>query len=164
MKTKIKIPDPKKAKRYFARKLAFTTGPVELGHWLKERRDVKIIDVRDPKAYANGHIPGAVNLPEGKWHKTPILDKKKTNVVYCYTQTCRLADYAALEFSSQGFPVVELDGGFEAWKDAGFDVTKSAARKAHRAPAHRPLAQPADEPFQAEVAPSEEAVAAAATN
>ena len=153
MKNKFKTPDPKKAKRYFARKLAFTTGPVELGRWLKVRGDVKVVDVRDPKSYAKSHIPGAVNLPKGKWHKTADLDKKKTTVVYCHTQTCRLAARAAWEFASQGFPVVELEGGFEAWKDAGLEVPIRAAHKAHRAPAHRPLAQPAEEPAQAEAAP-----------
>lgn len=153
MKKKFKTPDPKKARRYFARKLAFTTGPVEFGHWLKERRDVNVFDVRDPKSYAKGHIPAAVNLPMEKWHKTAALDRKKTNVVYGYTQTCHLAARAALEFSSQGFPVVELEGGFEAWKDAGLDVPKGAARKPHRAPTHRPLTQSTEEPAQADAAP-----------
>src|ERR1700680_314576 len=88
---KNKIPDAKKAKRYFARKLAFTTGPIELSHWLKERKDIKVVDVRDAKSYAKGHIPGAVNLPKEKWHKLTPLDKNKANIVYCYTQVCHLA-------------------------------------------------------------------------
>lgn len=29
MKNKSKLPDPDKARRYFAKKLAFTTGPIE---------------------------------------------------------------------------------------------------------------------------------------
>ena len=150
MKKKFKTPDPKKARRYFARKLAFTTGPVEFRHWLKEREDMTVVDVRDPKSYAKGHIPDAVNLPKEKWHKTAALDKKKTNVVYGYTQTCHLAARAALEFASQGFPVVELEGGFEAWKDTRLDVPKGAARKSHRAAAHRPQAQSTEEPTQAD--------------
>jgi rhodanese-related sulfurtransferase len=150
MKKKFKTPDPKKARRYFARKLAFTTGPVEFSRWLKEREDMTLVDVRDPKSYAKGHIPGAVNLPKEKWHKTAALDKKKTNVVYGYTQTCHLAARAALEFASQGFPVIELEGGFEAWKDAGLDVPKSAARKPHQGPTHRPLAQSTEELAQAD--------------
>lgn len=28
---------------------------------------VRVIDIRDPKAYATGHIPGAVNAPYGQW-------------------------------------------------------------------------------------------------
>ncbi|MBI3553358.1 MAG: rhodanese-like domain-containing protein [Elusimicrobia bacterium] len=133
MKNKFKTPDPKKAKRFFSRKLAFTTGPVELGRWLKERKDIKIVDVRDPKSYAKGHIPRAVNLPNEKWHKTTALDKRKTNIVYCYAQTCHLATRAAFEFASQGFPVVELEGGFETWKEKGLPVEKRSAHKARKA-------------------------------
>lgn len=29
--------------------------------------NVRVIDIRDPKAFATGHIPGAVNAPYGKW-------------------------------------------------------------------------------------------------
>jgi rhodanese-related sulfurtransferase len=129
MKNKFKTPDPKKAKRYFARKLAFSAGPVELGRWLKERKDIKIVDVRDADTYAKGHIPGAVNLPQEKWHKTAALDKNKTSIVYCYSQTCHLAARAALEFAGQGFPVMELDGGFNVWKEKGLPVEKRSARK-----------------------------------
>ena len=67
MKNNFKTPDPKKAKRYFSRKLAFTTGPLELSRWLKERKDIKILDVRDFKSFARGHLPGAINLPEERW-------------------------------------------------------------------------------------------------
>ncbi len=147
---KNKIPDPKKAKRYFARKLAFTTGPVELSHWLKERKDVKVVDVRDAKSYAKGHIPGAVNLPKEKWHKLAALDKNKANVVYCYSQVCHLAAYAGLHFASAGYPVVELEGGFDTWKACKLPTEKKAAhaRKAHKAHA---------EPETEAEAPAEEA-------
>ena len=29
--------------------------------------NVRVVDIRDPKAFAAGHIPGAVNAPYGKW-------------------------------------------------------------------------------------------------
>jgi len=29
--------------------------------------DLRVIDIRDPKAFGQGHIPGAVNAPYGKW-------------------------------------------------------------------------------------------------
>lgn len=31
------------------------------------RPDVRVIDIRDPKSYAAGHIPGAVSAPYGTW-------------------------------------------------------------------------------------------------
>ena len=152
MKNKFKTPDPKKARRYFSRKLAFTTGPVELGRWLKERKDIKVLDVRDAKSFARGHLPGAVNLPEEKWHKTTALDKRKTYIVYSDTPTCHLAASAAFELSSQGFPVMELEGGFETWKQKGRPVEK---RSAERKPAkHNPPEQSVEEMPQPEAAPA----------
>jgi rhodanese-related sulfurtransferase len=130
---KNKIPDAKKAKRYFARKLAFTTGPIELSHWLKDRKDIKVVDVRDSKSYAKGHIPGAVNLPKEKWHKLTPLDKNKANIVYCYSQVCHLAAHAALDFASAGYPVIELEGGYDTWKAYKLPTEKKAAHHARKA-------------------------------
>lgn len=53
--------------------------------------------------YRQGHLPGAINLANGQWHKASGLSREKTNVVYCYSQTCHLAAQAALEFLSQGY-------------------------------------------------------------
>ena len=49
--------------------------------------NVRVIDIRDPKAYAAGHIPGAVNAPYGQWRgpatnpgELPALPKLTTLV------------------------------------------------------------------------------------
>jgi rhodanese-related sulfurtransferase len=52
------------------------------------------------------------------------LRKDKTNVLYCYSQVCHLAATAAVEFSGKGYPVMELEGGFRAWKDHEMDIEK----------------------------------------
>ena len=114
--------DTQKAQEYFAKKMAFTTGTSELNGKINNKEDISIIDVRDPEAYAKGHVPGAVNLPKGQWSSLKGLNKDKVNVLYCYSQTCHLAASAALEFSSQGYPVMEMEGGFSAWKDGGYPV------------------------------------------
>src|SRR5256885_12034900 len=57
---------------------------------------VRIIDIRDPKAYGERHIPGALNAPYGKWRRSEehtselqspcnlvcrlLLEKKKKNI------------------------------------------------------------------------------------
>jgi rhodanese-related sulfurtransferase len=71
-----------------------------------------------------------INLPNGQWHKASGLSRDKTNVVYCYSQTCHLATQAALEFLSQGYPVVEMEGGFAGWQAAGYAVEEGSAAKA----------------------------------
>ena len=123
------IPDPARARSYFEDKVAFSTGPVELEHMLKSGEPIVVVDVRDAEDYSRGHIPGAINLPKGTWSNPQGLQKDKTNIVYCYTQTCHLAAKACAEFASLGFPVKEMDGGFAAWKENEFELETEHANR-----------------------------------
>jgi rhodanese-related sulfurtransferase len=97
--------------------MAFTTGPVELDHQIEEGDDIAIVDVREEEDYRKGHVPGALNLPQDRWHSAEgILRRDSTNILYCYSPTCHLAAKAAVQFAEQGYHVMEMDGGFEAWK------------------------------------------------
>ncbi len=125
-----RIHDPARARAYFEDKLAFTTGPVELERWIKAHEDnLVVIDVRAAEDFEKGHIPGAINLPKDRWDTLRGLSKEKTNVVYCYTQQCHLAANACVRFASRGYPVMELDGGFEAWKEHDLDIEEEAANR-----------------------------------
>jgi len=123
MATQVKIEDPAKAKAYFEAKMAFTTGPIELERAIRSG-EVHVVDVRASEDYAEGHIPGAVNLPKDRWQTLEGLRKDKVNVLYCYSQVCHLAAAAAVEFSSKGYPVMEMEGGFRAWKEHELDIEK----------------------------------------
>lgn len=115
------IQDPARAKEFFEAKMAFTTGPVELERMMKEGT-VNVVDVRAAEDFANGQVPGAVNLPKERWASLQGLSKDRTNVVYCYSIVCHLAAAAAVEFAARGFSVMELDGGWRWWKEDGFRV------------------------------------------
>lgn len=108
---------PEKAKEFFAGKVDFTIGPAEVYQQLQNGGNIMVIDVRATEDFIKGHVPRAINLPEGQWDKTSGWRKERPLVIYCYTQTCHLAAHAALAFASQGFPVMEMDGGFAAWKE-----------------------------------------------
>lgn len=116
--------DPRQARDYFAQKLAYLTGPFELSGQIKRNEPITIVDVRLPSDFQAGHIPGAINLPQGKWHTLTGVSKDKTAVVYCYSQTCKLAAAAAVELASAGIPVVEMEGGFEAWEKNALPVER----------------------------------------
>lgn len=122
-------PDPQTAARYFQQKLDCTTGPIELNHWIEEKAPLNVVDVRAAADFEKGHIPGAINLPKEKWESTTGLSKDKTNVVYCYSQTCHLAASASLGFARKGFPVIELEGGFMTWEKAKLPVEEGAGAK-----------------------------------
>jgi rhodanese-related sulfurtransferase len=128
------LQDPARAMVYFQQKLAFTTGPVELDQLIKSGENSHtVIDVREAEDYAKGHIPGAINLPKGTWENPKGLAKDKINVVYCYTQQCHLAAKACALFAANGFPVMELEGGFAAWKDSDMDIEREPVNRLKKA-------------------------------
>ena len=110
------------ARAHFAAKNGFTTGPHELTGMLDRKEDIVVVDVRFPSDFRKGHVPGAVNLPKGKWDKPEGLAKDKLNVLYCYNQTCHMAAEAAIELIAQGYPVVEMEGGFATWEANGYPI------------------------------------------
>jgi len=120
--------DPARARAYFEQKVAFTTGPGEVEHAIKEHENIVIVDVREAEDYAKGHVPGAINLPRNSWNNPEGLQKNRTNIVYCYTQQCHLAAHACVQFAGQGYPVVEMEGGFEAWQENDLDTEKGNNR------------------------------------
>src|SRR5262245_29917615 len=80
MATQVTIYDPAEAKAYFEAKMAFTTGPVELERMMKNS-EVNVVDVRAAEDYAQGHIPGAINLPKDQWQKLKGMSKDKENIL-----------------------------------------------------------------------------------
>lgn len=130
MTLKMKLPDVDKAKKYFENKMAFTTGPAELKYFMDEGESPCILDVRSRSDFEKGHIPGAVNLPEEEWNRiTKDHKKDQVHVVYCYSVVCHLAARAALYFASKGIPVVELEGGFDYWKEYGYEIEHGIEKK-----------------------------------
>jgi rhodanese-related sulfurtransferase len=115
--------DPARAKKYFEDKMAFTTGPIELERAMKSG-DVNVVDVRAAEDYDKGHIPGAKNLPKERWSTFEGLELERSNVLYCYSQVCHLAATAAVQFASNGYSVMEMEGGFEAWKEFEMPIEK----------------------------------------
>lgn len=92
-----------------------------------------IVDVREPEEYADGFIPGAVNVPRGLleftiWEHVGFpknLDKSKQLTLYCKTGgRCALATKTLMDL---GFTnVTSADMLFADWQKAGHPVTKPA--------------------------------------
>ena len=116
------ITSPKKASKFFKAKMEFTTGPLELERMIKHQESIHIIDVRYPEDFILGHIPGAINKCRSVDASFAGLSRDKVNVVYCYSAECHLAAAAAREFADNGYSVMELDGGFESWKEHNLPV------------------------------------------
>lgn len=123
-KTLVKPNDPAKARAHFEEKMAFTTGPVELNRMIEQQQDIVVVDVRAREDFEQGHVPGAVNLPEEQWQNPQGLSKDKQNVLYCYSGVCHLAARGAVVLAGQGFPVMEMDGGWRAWKEHDMPIQR----------------------------------------
>lgn len=90
-----------------------------------------IVDIRDIRELKrDGKIPGAFHCPRGMlefwidpdspYHK-PIFQQDKKFIFYCASGwRSALATSVAVRMGLK--PVVNLDGGFSAWKDAGGSI------------------------------------------
>jgi rhodanese-related sulfurtransferase len=114
--------DPAKVRPFSEAQRARSATPVEVNRAIAEKRDIVVVDVRAAEDFAKGHVPGAVSLPRERWHAPSGLSKEKMNVVYCYSHTCQLGGAACAVLAGQGYPVVEMDGGFEIWQSSELEV------------------------------------------
>ena len=91
---------------------------------LVKQKDVILVDVRTAEEYAEGHIPGAVNIDMKKDdfmdQVGKLIDKTKTIAVYC--RSGRRSANAADMMSQQGYKPVNLKGGILAWKSEKMPV------------------------------------------
>ena len=122
--------DIEQARKHFAAKQSFTTGPHELVGMIDRKDDIVIVDVRFPADYRKGHVPGAVNLPKNRWQDPRGLSKDTLNVLYCYDETCHMAAEAAVQLLALGYPVAEMEGGFAAWEAKSNPIVTSTPQAA----------------------------------
>ena len=78
----------RRQEQFFRNKMEFSLGPAELKRMIDEHEQIVIVDVREEEAFRKGHVPGAINIPHEHWSSTPLLEKGKTHIVYCYSQQC----------------------------------------------------------------------------
>lgn len=110
-----------RAHAHFAARLEFETDAADVAADLKAgTAPYTVVDVRSPKAYAFGHVPGAVNAP------SPSIDAGVAAslpdgllVVYCWGPGCNGAQKAAAALARHGRQVKEMLGGFEYWAREG---------------------------------------------
>jgi hydroxyacylglutathione hydrolase len=88
----------------------------------KRAADLQIVDVRSPREWKNGHVPGArhIFLPELR-QQIGKLDRAKPTAVYCASGY--RASIATSILKQEGFDSLwNVPGSWEAWRKAGFPV------------------------------------------
>ncbi|MEJ4089417.1 rhodanese-like domain-containing protein [Galbibacter orientalis] len=80
-----------------------------------------LIDVRTPEEYAQGFIGGAINMDmKNKSFISNIQQIDKNKKVYLYCKAGGRSAKASKVLDSLGYKnIINLEGGFDAWKEAG---------------------------------------------
>lgn len=100
-------------------------------HKLEERRDIVLLDVREPAEFNEACIGNACNIPRGVLEfkvdptyaacEKALLDRGLEILVYCKTGgRSVLAAYTLLQLGYT--KVVSLAGGIESWVSLGYNI------------------------------------------
>jgi len=84
---------------------------------MKDEKNYIILDVRRPDEYSEGHIPGAINVPNEEIGTTEIAelpDKSQMILVYC--RSGRRSKEASEKLVKLGYTNIVEFGGILDWK------------------------------------------------
>jgi rhodanese-related sulfurtransferase len=90
----------------------------------KDHKHLLVLDVRTPQEYAEGHVPGAVNVPYDQLpSRLAEVPKDKDVVLYC--KSGRRAGIAADVLAANGYTrLSHLEGDMNAWVEKGRPIAK----------------------------------------
>ena len=110
--------------QHYENKLKYETDSWDLNEAIQNGERVVVIDARSPEAFAEGHIPGAINFPHRNMNEdsTADLDREALYVTYCDGIGCNASTKGALNMARLGFRVKELMGGLDWWKRDGYAI------------------------------------------
>jgi len=92
---------------------------VELFDWLQAHPDALILDARDERHHAQGHLAGSQRL-DGRNHERLLMREDRARPVFIYCYHGNASQTYAEMFVDFGFEkVVDLIGGWEAWQKTG---------------------------------------------
>jgi rhodanese-related sulfurtransferase len=92
------------------------------------------VDTRAEDDYFEGHVKGAVLLPEKEMEERfpavePLLEPDGLLILYCHGPECHMAEKVAGFLIQLGFKrLMIMTAGFPAWEQAGFPVEGEAVK------------------------------------
>jgi len=96
-------------------------------------KELLILDVRSPREFAAGHIPGAHNVPLGELKRKlkeveGELDGYRAETIFVTCNTQNRSPHGARIFRKLGFADVNIvKGGMKKWKRAGLPLSAGEA-------------------------------------
>ncbi len=120
--------EPNAAHDHFLSKLSFETDPSDVYHDVTNKvSGIIVVDARTPETYAEGHVPGAINIPHRTIDSTTTasLSRDTMLVTYCDGVFCNASTKAAAKLTALGFKVKEMLDGMDGWRKEGYPVEET---------------------------------------
>lgn len=113
--------------------LRFLTISTEQAYKFYNSGKAVFIDARDQWDFADGHIPGAINIPEFSYEPDDStansIDKNQRYIIYCHGNDCDVALRLAKELKKLKFKnLLIYSNGWAAWTSAGYAVEKENSK------------------------------------
>jgi rhodanese-related sulfurtransferase len=87
--------------------------------------DAVLVDLRDSKDFNEGHIAGAIHIPQSKFNnRISELDKYKSKVIVLADKLGNSAGAVGKVLNKAGFQVNRLQGGVGEWASQGLPLVK----------------------------------------
>lgn len=100
----------------------------ELRQRIERGERLQLIDVRSPREYDEGHLPGTVNMPvEQVEARLSDLHPHDPMVLVC--QSGRRAEMCRGLLERHRDDLIVLEGGTNAWKEEGLPIVKTVATR-----------------------------------
>jgi rhodanese-related sulfurtransferase len=94
-----------------------------------DRREIQLIDVREPYEWAAGRIAGARHLELARLsEQAETIDRDRPIVFYCRSGS--RSGMAADAFAAAGYDAHNMAGGLQAWEAAGLPLEPPDGRVA----------------------------------
>jgi len=94
--------------------------------WQSECRDFVLIDTLPTASFADGHLPGAINIvSDDILEQAPkrLTDPNATIVVYCASAKCKRAGLSGQRLERLGYTgIYHYEGGKKSWVAAGLPL------------------------------------------
>lgn len=89
----------------------------ELQTMMKDGQPTKIVDVREPELFADGHVPGAINIPYDNARERILKELSKNDRIVFICHSGPMGEKLSGVLTQNGYPkVYNVDGGMRWWK------------------------------------------------
>ena len=89
----------------------------ELQTMMKDGQPTKIVDVREPELFVQGHVPGAINIPYDNARERILKELSKNDRVVFICHSGPMGDKLSRILTQNGYTrVYNVDGGMRKWR------------------------------------------------